>query len=271
MKYKNIADNGKIPVIGLGTWEVGGHRSPDYSQDDEIVAAFRAALELGYTHIDTAEMYGGGHTEELVGQAIRGVDRQDLFITSKVWPDNLYYQDVLDAADGSLSRLGIDYLDLYLIHWPSESVPLEETFRALNELGERGQVKRLGVSNFNLSQLKQARQLSQTRLVCNQVPYSLFHREYVKNGVLNYCQENNILMTAYTPIEKGKVANHAKLKEIAAKYEATPVQIALNWLVQQPQVITIPMSTNKQHLAENLAAADLELSKEDIHLLDQMQ
>jgi diketogulonate reductase-like aldo/keto reductase len=271
MKYKTIADNGKIPVIGLGTWEVGGDRSPDYSQDDEIIEAFRAALELGYNHIDTAEMYGGGHTEELVGQAIRGIKRQDLFITSKVWPDNLHYQDVLDAAAGSLKRLGTDYLDLYLIHWPNASVPLDETFRALNELVERGRVRHLGVSNFNLRQLKQARQLSQTRLFGNQVPYSLFHREYANNGVLEYCQENDLLVTAYTPIEKGRVADNAVLKEIAAKYNATPVQVALSWLVQQPQVIAIPMSTNRKHLAENLEAAELELSKEDIHRLDQMQ
>ena len=271
MKYKNIADNGKIPVIGLGTWEVGGHRSPDYSQDDEIVNAFQAALELGYTHIDTAEMYGGGHTEELVGQAIRDMKRQDLFITSKVWPDHLHYQDVLEAAAGSLKRLGTDYLDLYLIHWPNDSVPLEETFRALNELVERGLVRHLGVSNFNLRQLKQARQLSQTKLICNQVPFSLFNRKYANNGVLEYCQENGLLVTAYTPIEKGRVADNAKLKQIAAQYDATPVQVALSWLVQQPQVITIPMSTNKQHLAENLQAADLELSEEDIHSLDQMR
>lgn len=270
MQYKTIADNVKIPVIGLGTWEVGGHSSPDYSRDDEIVKAFQTALELGYTHIDTAEMYGGGHTEELVGQAIRCVKRQDLFITSKVWPDNLHYQDVLDAAAGSLRRLGTDYLDLYLIHWPNDSVPLDETFKALNELVERGQVRRLGVSNFNLRQLKQARQLSQTRLVCNQVPYSLFNRKYTDNGVLEYCQENGLLVTAYTPIEKGRVADNAKLKQIAAKYGATPVQVALSWLVHQPQVITIPMSTNKKHLAENLEAADLVLSDEDIHRLDQM-
>jgi diketogulonate reductase-like aldo/keto reductase len=271
MKYKKITDNGKMPVIGLGTWEVGGHRSADYSQDDEIVEAFQAALQLGYTHIDTAEMYGGGHTEELVGQAIRGVKRQDLFITSKVWHTNLHYQDVLNAAAGSLKRLGTDYLDLYLIHWPNDRVPLEETFKALNELVERGQARRLGVSNFNLGQLKQARQLSQTMLVCNQVPYSLFHREYVNNGVLEYCQENGILVTAYTPIEKGRVANNADLKQIAEKYAATPVQVALSWLVNQPQVITIPMSTNKKHLAENLGAADLELSEEDTQRLDQLR
>ena len=213
-------------------------------------------------------MYGGGHTEELLGRALQGVDRSQLFITSKVWHNHMQPDDLLDAAAASLERLGTDYLDLYLIHWPHESVPLEETFRAMNELVQRGQARRLGVSNFNLEQLRQARTLSETPLATNQVPYSLFHREYVENGVLDYCQQNEILLTAYTPIEKGKVAADEALQEIAAQYDATPVQVALSWLIGQPQVITIPMSTNPEHLRENLAAADLQLSAADAARLD---
>lgn len=270
MKYENLYDGGKIPVLGLGTWEVGGESEPDYSQDEEVVKAWRAALEMGYTHIDTAEMYGGGHTEELVAQTIAGFDRENLFITSKVWPDNLRYQDVLEAFEGSLQRLQTDYLDLYLIHWPNEDIPMESTFKALNELVDSEKLHYVGVSNFNLNQLKKAQELSSMPVVTNQAPYSVTNRKYDENGVLAYCQKNDILLTAYTPIEKGSLKTDALLQEIAEKYEATPIQIALSWLIHQPKVITIPQSVNVEHLKDNLEAVEIDLSDEDLHRLNRM-
>jgi diketogulonate reductase-like aldo/keto reductase len=267
-KFENLPGSGKIPLLGLGTWGMGGGVSPNYSQDDKVIHAIKYALELGYTHIDTAEIYTSGHMEELVGQAIRGHQREKLFITTKVKPANLRYQDVLDSFAGSLKRLRTDYVDLYLIHWPNSSIPLEDSFRALNQLVDRGQVRHLGVSNFNLSQLKEAGDLSETAIVTNQVPYSVFERQYVRNGVLGYCQQNEIVVTAYTPIEKGRVAQDSEIRQIADKHGATPVQIALNWLIRQPKVIAIPMSMDEKHLEENLGALDIELSEEDARRLE---
>ncbi len=270
MKFKNLADGTRVPALGLGTWGIGGGSRPDRSQDGRLVTALQTALQLGYTHIDTAEMYGGGHTEELVGQAIGGHDRRDLFLVSKVWPDHLRYDRLLASCQASLDRLGVDYLDLYLVHWPNESVPSEETFRALNRLVSDGRALHIGVSNFNLTQLRRAHQLAATPLATNQVPYSLFERSYVRNGVLNYCQQNGILLTAYTPIEKGRVARNSLVKNIAERYGATPVQVALGWLLQQAGVIAIPMSTDPQHLRENLESANLQLSNEDMQDLNQL-
>lgn len=270
MKYETLFDGKQIPRLGLGTWKMGGNSRPDTSQDRETIRAIQYALELGYTHVDTAEGYGGGHTEELVGHAIREFDRKDLFITSKVSPSNLGYEDVFRALEGSLRRLGTGYLDLYLIHWPSSRIPLRETFRALNEIVGQGRVRYVGVSNFNLRQLREAESFSDNSLATDQVPYSLFEREYARNGVLEYCRAKEAVLTAYTPFEKGRVFRHPQVRQMASKYGATPSQIALYWLIQQPKVITIPMSTDEGHLRENLGSLELELSAEDLQRLNDL-
>lgn len=270
MRFENMAGGGQIPLLGLGTWGMGGGSSPNYSRDEEIVNAIRNAIEIGYTHIDTAEMYGQGHTEELVARAIKDFNRGDLFIATKVKPANLRYQDVLDALDDSLKRLESEYVDLYLVHWPNPSISLDETFRALNELVASERASHVGVSNFNLDQLQRAVALSETPLITNQVHYSLYERRYARNGVLEYCQENEIILTAYTPIEKGRVGRDEVVREVAEKHAATPIQIALNWLIRQPQVIAIPMSTNPDHQRENLGALEVDLSAEDVERLDQL-
>lgn len=268
MRYETI-HNLQIPKIGFGTWTIGGRGSADPTSDEKSLLALRSALELGYTHFDTAENYAAGHSEELVGRAIRetGAPRENLFITSKVEPDHLQYADVLRCCQNSLRRLGMAYLDLYLIHWPGVGMNLVETFRALNQLVREGKVRRLGVSNFNLKLLKQAAALSETALLTNQVPYSIPDRKYVENGVLGYCQQNDILLTAYTPV-KHRFTHGDKLKAIAQARGATTHQIALAWLTTQPRVITIPMSFNPQHQAENLAAADMVLSAEEMAQLN---
>ena len=271
MNYKTLYNGEKIPVIGQGTWGLGGGMTRDDSLDEMALQAIRNAIELGYTHIDTAEMYGRGHAEELVGQVIGDFKREELFIASKVWKITMYYKNTLRALESSLMRLGTDYLDLYLIHRPNREIPLDETFRALNQLVEQGKVKYLGVSNFNLEQLKRAQALADTPLVTNQVPYNLHKRTYVDNGVLEYCQENNILLTAYSPIDRGYLLEDPTVKEIAEKYAATPSQVALNWLIRQPKVIALPMSTKREHLQENLGALKMELSEEDIKKLDQIE
>lgn len=271
MRYKTLPGGRQIPALGLGTWKVGGGSSPDYSQDEKALRGLQTALEIGYTHIDTAEMYADGHTEELVGQAIQSYRRSDLFITSKVWPSNLAYPSVLNACEGSLKRLQTDYLDLYLIHWPSDDIPLDESFGALNELVRKGQVRHLGVSNFNPEQLQKARSLSATPLATAQVPYSLYNRRYARNGVLTACQEAGMILTAYTPLEKGRLLEDPVVKAIADMTGAGPAQVALAWLIAQPGVVAIPMSMDPYHLGQNLQAAELELSPEDLQRLDQRQ
>lgn len=268
MKYVTLYDGTTLPVIGLGTWNMGGGMSPNPSQDGFALRALRYALEFGYTHLDTAEMYANGHTEELIGQSIRGVERSRLFLTTKVQPHNLSYTGLQRSLEGSLRRLGVETVDLLLIHWPSRSHPLEETFRAMNEAQRAGKVRYLGVSNFSLTDLRQAQALSATPIVTNQVPYSLVTREYQHNGVIAYCQAQGILITAYSPVEEGRLRSFPSLNQVAVTHRVSPFQVALAWLVQQPQVITIPMSQNPEHLRQNLAAAELALSPEEMQALN---
>ena len=268
MKFEHIPSL-TLPKIGFGTWKIGGGSFPDPKTDSVSLAALHSAIETGYTHFDTAEMYANGHAEELLGKAVRSsqVKREALFITSKVTPSHLQYDEVLRSCENSLRRLQMDTIDLYLIHWPSTGMKLADTFRALNKLVRDGKVKHLGVSNFNLKLLKQSQELSETPIITNQVPYSLGDRSYVKNGMLEYCQKNDILLTAYSPIEEGNLKTNAKLESIAKAHNATAFQIALAWVISQPRIITIPMSANPAHIRENFEAAEIELSKNEIEQL----
>lgn len=268
MKFETIPSL-TLPKIGFGTWKIGGDSSANPATDPVSMAALHAALEIGYTHFDTAEMYANGHAEELIGKAIREstVKREALFITSKVTPSHLRYDDVLASCEKSLRRLQMEYIDLYLIHWPQAGMQLEETFRALNKLVHDGKVKHLGVSNFNLKLLKQAQEFSETPIVNNQVPYSLSDRTYTKNGVLEYCQQNDILFTAYSPVEEGRLRSNKTLEAIARAHKASVYQIALAWVISQPRIITIPMSANPSHIQENFTAAEIELTQDEIKQL----
>ncbi len=258
-----------VPKIGFGTWSIGGGSTPDPKLDSASLTALHTALEVGYTHFDTAEVYADGHSEELLGMAVREskIPRETLFITTKVSPMHLKYEQVLRSCEGSLKRLQMDYVDLYLIHWPQARMKLDEAFRALNQLVREGKVKHLGVSNFNLKLLKQAQSLSETSLLTDQVPYRLPDHKYVENGVLEYCQKNDILVTAYSPVKFRNLRVNKTIRAIAEAHSATPFQIALAWLVAQPRVITIPRSFNPQHMKENFEAAEIKLSKEEFETL----
>ena len=271
MEVKKFVTGEEIPVLGLGTWRMGGSLHPDYSQDSQVVELLQTAIQLGYTHIDTAEVYADGHTEELVGRAARSFRRESLFITTKIWHTNLGFSAVHRSVDGSLKRLSSDYVDLCLIHNPDPATSLTDTFDALNELVARGKIRNIGVSNFNLQQMQKAQALSNSPIVTNQVPYNLYNHAYLKNGVLKHCQEQGVLLTAYSPFDRGIVLSDPVVGKLAAMYGKTPAQVALAWLVRQPGVITIPMSGDASHLKSNLEALDIQFSGQDIEILDNLE
>ena len=256
----------RIPKVGFGTWSIGGDSLADHRRDQASLAALRSALDIGYRHFDTAESYADGHCEQLLGQAIRDsdVNREDLFITSKVKPENLTTQRTREACEKSLRRLGLEYLDLYLIHWPNRALRLEDTFQGLNQLVRERKVHHLGVSNFDLEMLKRAMSLSESPILTNQVPYSVMERTYAENGVLEYCQAHDVLLTAYSPLEQKGLRMGRGLGKVAQARSLTVHQTAIAWLCSQDRVITIPMSGDSQHQRDNIAAADVVLTASEL-------
>ncbi|MCF7861001.1 aldo/keto reductase [Candidatus Woesearchaeota archaeon] len=265
MEYKKLQGGLKIPVLGIGSWLVGGGFIKDTSKDKEAINSIKKAIGLGISHIDTAEVYGEGHAEELIGQAITDLPRKDIILTSKVWRDNLSYKGIIEAAKNSLQRLRTDYIDLYLIHWPNPLFPLSESIKAMNDLVDQKIVRCIGVSNFTVDQMEEAVMHSKHPIVANQIEYNLLHRE-PEEEVIPYCHKNNIAIIAYKPIARGSLAFSYPgiVDELAAKYSKTPVQVALNWLISQKGVITIPKAVNEDHIMENLGSIGWKLSEEDI-------
>ena len=275
MEFKSI-NNFKLPVIGLGTYRFGGYKEADYSNDEESIRTLKEAINLGYTFIDTAEVYGDNHCEELIGEAIKEFDRSKLFIVTKVDKLHLKYDDVIFAAKASLRRLKTNYIDLYLIHAPNPNILIEETMKAMNYLVEQKLVKFIGVSNFEVHQLKEAQKYSKNKIVVNEIEYSLLTRDDgdynnkdMESKTVPYCQENDILIITERPLERGLLTKpHYVLDSLCNKYNKTRSQIAINWLISKKNIVTIPMSSNIEHLKENLGAIGWNLSSEDIKLLD---
>ena len=272
MERKSLGKTGEsVAAIGLGTWNMGGRESPDYRDDERLIEAIRYAVELGMNHIDTAEMYAAGHAEELVGEAVKQFSRDEVFIATKVWPSNLRYEDVIRSCRRSLERLQLKYVDLYMVHWPNPRIPLQETMKAMEKLVKDGLVRYIGVSNFDVELLEEAMNaLKREEIVANQVEYSLEARK-VERELIPFCERNGITVTAYTPLGKGRIPAEAAsnkprgkiLAEMAQRYGKTPVQIALNWVIWRPNVITIPKAARKEHLEENAGAAGWRLTEED--------
>ena len=280
MENKQI-DNLKLPVLGFGTWRVGGKKQADTSLDVQNIKVIQAAIKLGLTHIDTAEVYGAGHAEEVVGKAIKDFDRQKLFITTKVAPDNLKYQDVINAAQASLKRLDTDYLDLYLIHAPNPTISLEETMKAMDYLVEQGLTKFIGVSNFSVAEMKEAQSFAKSKIIANQIEYSLTVRnkgdwlDNMEKEVIPYCQKHEIMVIAFRslhPIVKGKLNNKQEsiLNDIAEKYHKSSSQVALNWVISKKNVVTLVQTSDPEHLEQNLEAVGWQLEQNDIEKLDKI-
>jgi diketogulonate reductase-like aldo/keto reductase len=267
---KKLKTGFRMPVFGFGTWRLGGGEQRDLNNDDQAdINAIRAAIDLGITHIDTAEIYAQGRAEELVAEGIKNYGRKNLFITSKAQFNHLAYDKVIKSCKQSLRRLRLDYLDLYLAHRYNPDVDLRQTIAAFDELVKLGLVKNIGVSNFNLAHLKQAQAYSKNKIVCDQVHYNLMFREPEVSGLLEYCQTNDVFLVAWRPVGKGNLLVDLPpvLSELCQKYNKTPAQVAINWLVAQPNVLTLFKAGNVAHLRENFGAIGWEMSRQDIERL----
>jgi diketogulonate reductase-like aldo/keto reductase len=254
-----------VPVIGQGTW---------YNADDDpaaALAALREGLSLGMTHIDTAEMYGSGAAEALVGQAIAG-RRDDVFLVSKVLPEHASRNGTLAACEASLARLGTDRLDCYLLHWRGE-YPLEDTVAAFEQLLSQGKILSWGVSNFDVPDLEEVRKIGRKGgPVCNQVLYHLRQRA-IEHEVLPWCEKHGLAVVGYSPFGHGDFPGpHTRggrvLGRITHAHHATPRQVALSFLVRRPELFTIPKASNPGHTAENARAGDIRLTEGEIEGID---
>lgn len=271
----------EINKIGIGTWLLGGGWDKansltyaDYDNDAAAIKAIKYSIDKGQNHIDTAQMYGAGHCEEIVGQAVKGYDRSKLFIASKVWKSHSKRSAVVHSVEDMLRRMELNYLDLIYIHSNNNPFPMEEYIPGLNDVVDKGLAKGLAVSNFNLAQLKQAQTLSKHPLLANQMLYNVLERSDVNMEMLDYCNKQNIVLVAYRPVERKLLADECTNESVlalAAKYGKTPAQISLNWLVSQPNVVAIPRATKESHINENLAALDFDLSAEDVKLVSSIK
>ena len=263
MEYRELGATGvMIPEVGLGTWKYRGGPEP-----------LRRGIELGANLIDTAEMY---RTEDAVGQAIRGI-RDRVFVATKVLGSNLRYDDVLRAAEKSLRLLNDDVIDLYQIHWPSRSVPIADTMRAMETLADRGVIRHIGVSNFSVADMREAQAaMSKYPIVCNQVLYNL-KRRGIERDLIPYCQEIRVTVMAYTPLADGSLAARPRLRAgrewealeaVAREAGKTPAQVALNWCLRLAPVVVIPKTNSVARTEENCGASGWRLTPEQTRRLE---
>lgn len=255
--------NGRsVPALGLGTWKMGEQRGKEKLEIDSL----RLGIDLGMTLVDTAEMYGDGGAELVVGKALED-RRDDVFLVSKVYPWNASFEGTIAACEASLSRLNTDRLDLYLLHWRGEH-PLTETVRAFEHLKRMGKIDAWGVSNFDTDDMEELFSVPDGKnCVVNQVLYNLARRG-IEYDLLPWCQNHDVAVMAYSPIEQGRLLHHPVLVDIAKAYQATPAQIALAFLMERDGVIAIPKSSSLGRIQENREAAELDITDEDWAVLD---
>ncbi|MBY0528512.1 MAG: aldo/keto reductase [Gemmataceae bacterium] len=251
-----------VPLLGQGTWNMGDDRT---RRRDEL-AALRLGLDLGMTLIDTAEMYGEGKAEELIAEAIAG-RRTQVYLVSKVYPHNATRKGAVAACEQSLRRLGTDFLDLYLLHWRG-AVPVAETLEAFAALHKAGKIRAYGVSNFDTADMEEAAEAPGGDAVAtDQVLYNLSRRG-IEWDLLPWCRERGVPIMAYSPVEQGRILGHAALQAVATRHGATPAQVALAWLLRNPDIIVIPKAGSGDHVRENHGALGLRLADQDLKELD---
>jgi len=254
-----------VPWIGQGTWQM------EEADRGEVVAALRRGFDLGLTHVDTAEMYGRGAVEEVVGEAIAG-RRDGVIVVSKVLPQNASYDGTLRACEKSLQRLGTDRLDVYLLHWPGRH-PLADTIRAFEDLVAQGKIRAWGVSNFGVEELDEALAIAgEGRIACNQVLYHLEQRA-IEHEVVPWCERHGVAVVAYSPFGAGSFPSPRRgggrvLAEIAAAHDASPYQVALRFLGRRESLLTIPKASSVRHVEDNAAADALELDAAELVRID---
>ncbi|OEG63209.1 MAG: oxidoreductase [Halanaerobium sp. MDAL1] len=256
MQYVELNSGDQMPLLGLGTWKL---------RNQECIDTVKKALEIGYDHIDTADGYDN---HQAVGRGIKesNTDRKELFITSKIKPEKLHYDDIKADTQRFLDELDIEYLDLLLIHWPNKDIPLEESLNALREVKEEGLAKNIGVSNFTINHLKDAIAIDPDLVAVNQVE---FHPTLYQKDLLDFCQENEIVLTAYSPLARGEVFENEVIKELAAKYDKSPSKLALKWLIDK-DIVAIPKASSREHLEANFDLFDWELPAEARENMDQL-
>ena len=263
MKYYQLNNGNKIPAIGFGTYK---------AQEDEGIAAVKKAIDTGYRLIDTAAKY---ENEEAVGKAIKqsGIAREELMITTKLWRENLGYESTKKAFETSLAKLDLDYIDLYLIHWPANAKNYEnwqkannDSWRAMEELVKEGKIKNIGVSNFWPEHLEPLLEAAEIKPVINQIE---FHPGYWQPELTRYCKENNILIEAWSPLARGKVFESEEIKAIAKKYNKSVAQICLRWILEH-NALVIPKSSTPERIEDNFDIFDFQLNAEDIKTIDNL-
>jgi len=255
-----VKSGSNIPKIGFGTYQTGGY---------ECYNAVRSALEVGYRHLDTAMAY---ENEATVGRAVEqsDVDREDLFLTTKIkeYPEFVEYDRLLQAAEGCLERLGTDYVDLLLVHWWNPAADMERTFAAMDRLVDEGTVRHVGVSNFSVPQLRKAMNVSDSPILTNQIEH---HPYWDNSEIVNLCQDNDITVTAYSPLAESRVATDERLQVIGERHGKTAAQVAIRWLIQQDNVVTIPKTVTPEYMRDNVDVFDFELSSDEMAAINELE
>ncbi|MFB6145670.1 MAG: aldo/keto reductase [Candidatus Nanohaloarchaea archaeon] len=256
MEYINVQGE-QVPALGLGTWQING------KECEKIV---KNALDIGYRHIDTAQAYDN---EEHVGKAIEesDVDREDIWLTTKIWRSNFRHGDVKRSFEESLEKLRTDYVDLLLIHWPHEEIPFRETLDAMAELVEEGKVRNIGISNFASDQIDEAQEVSDKDILTDQVEY---HPFLSQEAVLEKVRSYDMMLTAYSPLARGDVMGNSTIKRIADDHNKTEAQVALRWLIQQDNVAAIPKAASREHQEQNFDIFDFRLSSSEMDELSSL-
>jgi len=268
LKLGNTGD--QIPIIGQGTWGIKKYRSKTYYENWK--KSLRKGIELGMTHIDTAEFYGRGKSEKVIGEIIGEYGRDELFITSKLFPMHFTLNSMKKAADNSLNRLKIDYFDLYLIHWPSPLISIKKQMEILELILKEEKTRYIGVSNYSVKQFEEAQSyLNDAKLITNQLPANITNQNHIHNS-LDYYRQNDVIITAYSPLSHGGYSKlkgelRSKLEKLASDHDASIQQVAIAWLINHPGVITIPKAFKTEHLEANAKAADITFSSDEIQFL----
>ena len=259
----------RVFPIGIGTWRMGGEMRASSENDRKEIKAIKYALDSGMNVIDTAEMYGAGHTEELVAEAIKRRDRERLLIISKAWPTNLSHDKLIKSAENSLRRLDTKYIDLYLIHWPNPLIDIKETIGAMEELIDRGLIRHMGVSNFEAGDLQKAIEAAKRyEIAANEIPYSLAKKD-PEDYLIPFCHRHKVKVIAHTPLARGKVLKMREAIELAEKYKKKPSQVAINYLMKKS--LPIPKAVNTKHIKELMGAIGWGMDEADYSRLSEMR